>query len=384
MARIPANAPRVDIDRAAGEVTISGTFAWRNYQDGLGLARNRSRYEIELPLADTPFARGFDAPASGGSDRIPGRARIEIDDPKFGTGRDVGARLQLGGYSGTDALSPDIPRRGVLFSDWVGTFNVGPLDGDQAYQVSIGFDADFSAITEVVAFMRVRQPVVGTDTFTEEIYRGVDTIAGKLELSALPGGPPAGGGGGGGGGPRPTGGADRLFGDGGVDRIAGRGGNDRIDGRGGNDRLDGGAGNDVLKGAGGDDRLGGGKGRDRLDGGGGDDTLKGGGGADRLNGGAGKDRLEDGDGADVLRGGAKADVFRLARDGDRDRIEDFEPGRDRINLAEFGRGLDFEDLAIFNRGAGVAIRVRGEALEVEAARGRLAPNDLDAGDFFFA
>jgi hypothetical protein len=78
----------------------------------------------------------------------------------------------------------------------------------------------------------------------------------------------------------------------------------------------------------------------RLAGGRGNDALLGLGGKDRLYGNAGDDRLDGGKGADLLSGGAGADVFvfRSAADignraGARDRITDFTPGRDRIDLS---------------------------------------------------
>ncbi|HEV7248501.1 MAG TPA: M10 family metallopeptidase C-terminal domain-containing protein [Shinella sp.] len=77
-----------------------------------------------------------------------------------------------------------------------------------------------------------------------------------------------------------------------------------------------------------------------LSGGRGNDALVGLAGKDRLNGGAGNDWLDGGSGADILTGGSGADtfVFRSAADiglavGKRDRITDFEPGRDRIDLS---------------------------------------------------
>lgn len=75
-----------------------------------------------------------------------------------------------------------------------------------------------------------------------------------------------------------------------------------------------------------------------LSGGRGNDALVGLAGNDRLDGGAGNDWLSGGTGADRLTGGAGADtfVFRSAADiglATRDRIADFEPGRDRIDLS---------------------------------------------------
>jgi len=109
--------------------------------------------------------------------------------------------------------------------------------------------------------------------------------------------------------------APTIRGTGGSDKIRGTAFADRIDGRAGSDAIAGGAGNDVLVG---------GTGRDRI------------------SGGPGVDRLYGGPGADVLTGGPGADLFVFSRPSDagrgrsRDRITDFEPGRDRIDL----RGID--------------------------------------------
>jgi Ca2+-binding RTX toxin-like protein len=58
-------------------------------------------------------------------------------------------------------------------------------------------------------------------------------------------------------------------------------------------------------------------------------------------GGAGADRLAGGKQDDRLEGGAGADVFRFAPGSDADRVDDWTPGEDRIDLRAFdfaGRG----------------------------------------------
>ncbi len=94
--------------------------------------------------------------------------------------------------------------------------------------------------------------------------------------------------------------------------------------RAGND-IDGGGGNDILS-------------RRR-----GSDTLIGGDGADTIRGGGGYDDLIGGAGADVLYGGRGRDVFVYEDIGDstkwvRDRIVDFERGRDIIDLTDLVEG----------------------------------------------
>ena len=74
------------------------------------------------------------------------------------------------------------------------------------------------------------------------------------------------------------------------------------------------------------------------------DTLTGTGFQDDLRGRGGNDTLTDGSGRDFLRGGDGADTFVLVRDGQRDRITDFMPGTDKIDLSAWGAG-GFEDLS---------------------------------------
>jgi Ca2+-binding RTX toxin-like protein len=69
----------------------------------------------------------------------------------------------------------------------------------------------------------------------------------------------------------------------------------------------------------------------------GGDVLTGLGGNDRLVSGYGDDILRDGAGEDVMLGGDGADIFFLSNDGQRDVIQDFELGVDRIDLS----GWDF-------------------------------------------
>ena len=127
-----------------------------------------------------------------------------------------------------------------------------------------------------------------------------------------------------------------------------------------------------LKGRGGADDI---YGRD------GDDILLGGSGADWLHGGAGDDLLVDGAGRDVLIGGDGADVFRLKADGKTDRIRDFEPGVDLVDLSRTGAER-VRDLDISARdGHWTEIRFDGELLLVRAADG--GHFSFDGSDFLF-
>lgn len=129
-------------------------------------------------------------------------------------------------------------------------------------------------------------------------------------------------------------GNDRLLGQKGHDLLVGGAGNDTLLGGQGSDTLRGGAGNDLLQGDAGHDWLAGGAGADTLRGGAGNDWLHGNAGHDRLFGGAGADTLIGGAGNDTLTGGAGADTFVFQRNSGIDRVTDFQPGTDRILIAE--------------------------------------------------
>lgn len=123
------------------------------------------------------------------------------------------------------------------------------------------------------------------------------------------------------------------------------------------DRVIGGAGNDSLSGGPEAETLSGDDGNDRLIGRRGDDRLVGGNGDDRLNGGAGNDTLTGGPGRDVLTGGAGADIFVFAP-GDAvganrpDRIADFQPGVDLLDMQDTGFLPQFIGAAQFSGNAG--------------------------------
>jgi Ca2+-binding RTX toxin-like protein len=123
----------------------------------------------------------------------------------------------------------------------------------------------------------------------------------------------------------------------GADEIHGGGGDDSLYGYDGADSLFGDAGNDLLAAGPGDDSLVGGSGNDVLAGEADQDELWGNAGADRLEGGDGNDLLAGGTGSDELTGGADSDTFSFAGVSDspwnqRDRIMDFQPGVDTIDL----------------------------------------------------
>lgn len=123
---------------------------------------------------------------------------------------------------------------------------------------------------------------------------------------------------------------------------------------------------------------------DALAGGDLDDLIEGSGGNDRLDGGAGDDRLVDGPGSDQLRGGPGADVFVLVADGRRDRVLDFEPGVDRLDLSAWPMLYDRSQIAVTATATGAVLRHRDETLVLRAAGARpITAAELDAGHFRF-
>jgi serralysin len=177
-------------------------------------------------------------------------------------------------------------------------------------------------------------------------------------------------------------GQDALSGGEGADSLRAGTGDDKLGGDEGNDELFGGTGNDVALGGAGDDKLFGNEGADRLEGGAGVDYLEGGADADQLFGDAGNDRLMGGAGADRLDGGSEVDTLVGGLDGDRlsggagddqlwggewkadgagdtfvfapgcgkDQINDFEIGRDTLDLSGFNTSWSTVQTAIEDKG----------------------------------
>lgn len=141
-----------------------------------------------------------------------------------------------------------------------------------------------------------------------------------------------------------------------IENAIGGSGNDGLYGNSAKNMLKGGGGKDWLFGFGGaDDLIGGGK-RDKLTGGGGNDRLDGGGGGDRLKGGNGRDDFFGGKGNDKHTGGKGADTFYFdttVKSG-KDKITDFEDGKDMIEIAGGGKvtwSRDGDDtLVVWNKG----------------------------------
>ncbi|MBL8581033.1 MAG: PQQ-dependent sugar dehydrogenase [Rhizobiaceae bacterium] len=200
-----------------------------------------------------------------------------------------------------------------------------------------------------------------------------------------------------------------------------------IDGRGGDDTLTGGSGHDVLNGGDGNDQIDGKSGPDIMSGGNGDDTIyvgtagdvvvewgpggkdtvissvdntlaanvenliltllaaKGTGNkldnsitgtvlANTLDGAAGNDTLIGGGGDDTLTGGAGKDLFVFDLTSGKDRITDFEDGRDRLDFR--GSGLHFADLAITKVGADAIVDYGANELLISGLADRITDADF--------
>ncbi|MBD3676953.1 MAG: hypothetical protein HUJ27_00955 [Rhodobacteraceae bacterium] len=115
------------------------------------------------------------------------------------------------------------------------------------------------------------------------------------------------------------------------------------------------------------------------------DLIEGRDGDDTINGGAGADILRDGAGVDSLRGGVGADYFLFVADGEIDRIEDFEPGIDRIDLSDWGPIHALEEVIIVTTATGAEILYGDERLIIETADGNpLTADQLSLGDLVSA
>ncbi len=116
----------------------------------------------------------------------------------------------------------------------------------------------------------------------------------------------------------------------------------------------------------------------------GDDLLFGTDARDTLRGMAGNDRIVDGAGLDMIHGGAGADVFVFVRDGSYDRVADYQPGLDRIDLTAFERVHSIAALGIEPTVYGARITVGSEAILLMTADGSsLSAADFSARDFLF-
>lgn len=276
--------------------------------------------------ADRDYLRGDEA-----ADRINGQTG---DDRIWGGG----GRDRLWGSDGTDRI-------------W------GEAGGDRLYG-GYGEDSQYGGAG-------ADQIWGGQDNDLLQGGNGNDTLYGQFDHDTLAG----------------NAGADKLKGGDGNDQLFGGGDADRLWGDQGADTLHGQNGQDVLRGGTGRDLLIGGAGRDRLFGQAEGDTLKGNAGQDILNGDGGDDRLFGGGGRDRLTGGAGADRFVFLKDHGADRITDFTPGVDLIDLSGLGRRgpQDFNDLRIERASDHILLDTGFGEIRLDGLR----PQDLTVDDFIF-
>lgn len=151
-------------------------------------------------------------------------------------------------------------------------------------------------------------------------------------------------------------------------------GNDLVLGGAREDGLSGGDGNDILAGGDNPDFVGGGDGNDRLFGGTGRDRLEGGNGRDMLFGEEAADGLIGGQGCDLMSGGGGEDTFIFKANDGFDRILDFDPDRDLIDLQG-----DVGEVTITDVRSGTLIRAEGLTILVQ----NVASDELVIGDSLF-
>ncbi|MGV6476733.1 M10 family metallopeptidase C-terminal domain-containing protein [Azotobacter vinelandii] len=132
---------------------------------------------------------------------------------------------------------------------------------------------------------------------------------------------------------------------------------------------------------------------ENLAGASGDDRLHGAGGDDLLDGGAGRDRLTGGSGADLFRIVVREDSYRTASENFADRIRDFDPDEDRLDLSALGFTAlgDGHDgtLAVRVNEAGTRTYLKSFEADAEGRRFELALDGdlagrLDGGNLLFA
>ncbi len=104
---------------------------------------------------------------------------------------------------------------------------------------------------------------------------------------------------------------------------------------------------------------------------------------DRLFGGDGNDLLMDGAGGDMLGGGGGQDTFLLAGDGSRDKILDFEPGQDMIDLTTWDIRYMTELHMKQRNDSSLLIYDGRNSAVLQAANGQISLEDLGSDVFIF-
>ena len=103
------------------------------------------------------------------------------------------------------------------------------------------------------------------------------------------------------------------------------------------------------------------------------DILAGGAGNDLLRGNAGDDILLGGAGSDTLIGGDGHDIFVISAGGTADRIEDFDPAKDRIDLSSWPFLYDTTAVDIAISGRNATLTWRGEVLQINGTEALSLP-----------
>jgi Ca2+-binding RTX toxin-like protein len=396
-----ATRERARMTGGAGEDVFVITRTARDVQI-LDFEPGRDRLDLsDLPMLRSPLQLGFAQTANG--------ATLDYRGVSIGVRAANGAPLSLTdlfplGFESPDRFpiipwEPDpvpVPLR------LTGTAQNDTLDGDSLADTLTG--AGGNDLLRGAAGRDVLNGGTGADTLFGG--DGADTMYGEADNDLMFGGS----------------GNDLIYGGDGNDRLRGEIGNDTLHGGAGDDSLYGatgsdllfgGAGNDLIAAAAGFDTVYGGDGNDEIHGGGRMDQLHGDGGNDTLFGDSGADHLFGGDGNDILWGGTGRDTLVGGRGRDTlyggsgadhfvwvsladspasgpDRIMDFQPGIDRINLSDLGPGLRFV-LEFSGRAGETRFDSRSGLVQVDLTGDRqpdfaisLTPNlNILATDFIF-
>ena len=114
------------------------------------------------------------------------------------------------------------------------------------------------------------------------------------------------------------------------------------------------------------------------------DLIIGGSGAETLQGLQGNDFIHDGAGADTLYGGAGEDVFVFGLDSSTDRLADYEPNIDVIDVSDWGRFYTADALTIKSTPTGAEISFGSNVLVVTSLSGTsLSVASFTDSDFIF-
>ncbi|ARE39957.1 MSHA pilin protein MshA [Rhodovulum sp. P5] len=171
----------VTLDERNDRVTITGELDWEVVADPIGPLLSSTSYTIVMQMSGSPFAADFTMPEVDTAVTLSGTATITVENPKSGFGTQT-----VSGLAGQYGISSTSPEEGLsnnvlLFQQMTRTFPAGELDGDMTYQFLLGFDADFSTVTQVLAALQVRTPLSGgqyynSDYYTTEQYRGLEIV----------------------------------------------------------------------------------------------------------------------------------------------------------------------------------------------------------------